>query len=712
MTKSKIISLAAVAFLFAFAVPTWAYALDGPREYDPTVPEWMRTFYQGDLGGPEYRGPWVYGINRLGVDKGVDEGFIPGDEWQVAYRSRGDGSRVNFWNSGGKQLAGLSFSNDIAKWLEPPEGMTRSIRYSIVQDWSGTGGPNNSDIMEIDEHEVETSAFDFKADLAPHRGYYDHGNAIMIGGAVNIYRGIPTWSANQSDEDAYFSAGKTGQFDDGTHMLDYGRRINSYWGGGDGSGYGTLGSARFDTYGAQSGENFSWAARYSDGRWWSSVVIDEATYWLYLQNSDGSIRDYDADIYPEDSSDPGNPESASGYPIVWHDDYELELTYSLELTYDDDDLPVTTYGEAGRWVVERASTTYWESGRAYAHAGDVMSETRTYNPIMNGGSDGPESAYEWLYNASGDMHVPDGTPPEGGWSDDPYDRALDLIGRHPAYPDDDTFGECETNDWYIGKNIIIDPDTYNDGGVVSQQYFEYAWKIAGKLLGDRFWEDGYVWSNELGVVATRMLVENDFVQAMATHPIDLPVMTWNSTTERWEFPTSNGYYDTDKPTPWAFMDHYADTAVAGHEAINNFLRYVMDIDALVIQDVNGNGVYDEEEDYILFSLVDDGLFTKMLPWGAAQTGTGTDTPFEGEYFDGDVIFLYHNCEVTTYFDPNTGIFFGEAIGTTPGFTLWSIPGLYDMNALDIGLVPEPTTMILVIGAGLALGAGVLRRKLR
>ncbi|RKY28109.1 MAG: hypothetical protein DRP79_02565, partial [Planctomycetota bacterium] len=125
---------------------------------------------------------------------------------------------------------------------------------------------------------------------------------------------------------------------------------------------------------------------------------------------------------------------------------------------------------------------------------------------------------------------------------------------------------------------------------------------------------------------------------------------------------------------------------------------------------------DEEEDYILFSLVDDGRFYRMPQWGEYYTSIeeAASTYFDGEYFSGETIFLYHNCEVTTWFDPATGIFFGESIGTTAGATLWGSIGLtdiYDLNALDIGLVPEPTTIILIIGAGLALGAGILRRKM-
>jgi hypothetical protein len=708
-----------------------------PRDYDPTVPEWMRTFYYGDLGGPEYRGPWVYGIDRLGTDKEVDEGFIPGSTWKYTYRSRGAGHKVDFWNNASDmQVAGLSFSNDISAWLDPPEGMTRSIRYSILQDYSGGGGPNNSDIVEIDENQVETlmkhgykngpppvppydtlgqddpwgvtdvgiSAFDYKADLAPDRGWYNHYDAISdsSGGPRpdDFYDARPQWSWYQSGEDMYFAAGKTGQFDDTTHMLMYGKRVREYWGESNGSGYGKLGQARFDTRGTMSGEDFWRWSYYSDGRWWNYVVIDDTTYWLYMENSDGSIRDYDADIYPEDPAHQGEPEYASGHPIVWHDDYELELTYGLDLDTDPD-----THGEAGRYVIERSATTYWEDLQAYTHAGDVMSETRTYNPIMNDGSDGPESQYEWLYDASGDMYVPAGTPPAGGWSDDPYDRALELVGHHPAYPGDDTPEECEfPDDNFLGLNI--------DKGIVSQQYFVHAWKIAGKLLGDRFWEDGYVWSNELGAVASRALVEDDFVQTMPTYMLRMPVMTWNSDDGRWEFPTSSS--STSYPLLWSFQDHYADTAVAGHDEINNFLRYVMDIDALVIQDVNGDGVYDEEEDYILFSLVDDGRFTKMPYWGlyGYDPVDVKDTPFADEYFSGETIFLYHNCEVTTYFDPATGIFFGESIGTTGGYTLWGTPNdIYDLNALDIGLVPEPTTTILIIGAGLALGAGIMRRRL-
>jgi hypothetical protein len=292
--------------------------------------------------------------------------------------------------------------------------------------------------------------------------------------------------------------------------------------------------------------------------------------------------------------------------------------------------------------------------------------------------------------------------------------------QHPDYPDDDHFSswyewewnsttetwsssyvnvnDMETDDYGIGRNI--------DGGVVSQQYFVHAWKIAGCLLGDKFWEDGYVWSNELGAVATRGLVEDDFVKALSPS-VYLPTMTWNATLNRWDFGTYTGMVSY----LWTFIDHYGDTAIAGHDDLNDFLRYVMDIDALVVQDINGDGVYDEEADYILFSLVDDGLFTKMLPWGALS-GAALDTLYDGVYFDGDFIFLYHNGVVVPYFDPSTGIFFGESIGTTPGSTLWGSVGVYDLNAMDIGLVPEPTTMILIVGAALAASAGIVRRKLR
>jgi hypothetical protein len=296
------------------------------------------------------------------------------------------------------------------------------------------------------------------------------------------------------------------------------------------------------------------------------------------------------------------------------------------------------------------------------------------------------------------MYQPTGTEPVGGWSTDPYDRAAELIGAHPAYRYDDTVAEYDTGDTTLNDN--------QDNGTISQQYFEYAWKIAGLMLGDEFWNDGYVWSNVLGEVATR--VYSTDLEQLSGSVFSLPSPTWNSTSNMWDFGIVEYYWNG---VLWGVVETYEDVAVSGHDEVNAFLRYIMDIDALTVQDVDGDGVYDEDEDYILFSLVDDGRYTRSMTWGATR-GAAVEWDLDGEFFDGDTVFMYHGGEVTTYFDPGTGVFFGET--TTLESTTWATVD-YELAGFDIyfteTVVPEPATMILVIGAGLALGAGVIRRRI-
>ncbi|MFH1549118.1 MAG: PEP-CTERM sorting domain-containing protein [Planctomycetota bacterium] len=148
------------------------------------------------------------------------------------------------------------------------------------------------------------------------------------------------------------------------------------------------------------------------------------------------------------------------------------------------------------------------------------------------------------------------------------------------------------------------------------------------------------------------------------------------------------------------------------------MKYVFDIDALVIEDVDDDGVFDIGDDYVLFSVVDDGLYSLYQQWGTT-INDDVDAFFGGQYFDGDTIFLYDGTSVTTYFDAASGIFFGSPISTATGFpagqTLWAMGDLvYDLDALDIGILPEPSTIFLMIGSasGLAVLAGVMRRRLR
>ncbi|MFH1549850.1 MAG: hypothetical protein ABIH04_04755, partial [Planctomycetota bacterium] len=48
-------------------------------------------------------------------------------------------------------------------------------------------------------------------------------------------------------------------------------------------------------------------------------------------------------------------------------------------------------------------------------------------------------------------------------------------------------------------------------------------------------------------------------------------------------------------------------------------------------------------------------------------------------------------------------------------SVWAMgPGFIDIEALDIGIIPEPSTIFLMMGraSGLAVVAGIMRRKMR
>ncbi|MFH1551211.1 MAG: PEP-CTERM sorting domain-containing protein [Planctomycetota bacterium] len=322
---------------------------------------------------------------------------------------------------------------------------------------------------------------------------------------------------------------------------------------------------------------------------------------------------------------------------------------------------------------------YFFDGAYRAHHADICYEIRTYQPVHN--LDGPESPYEWLYDASGDMYEP--TDGSGSPADTPIERANKLVGCHPQFPDDDAMGETEfyadSSDHplkYVHNDKII---WYNHTafgmGVLVRGVFVESWRLAGKMLGQEFWNDDpdYWWD-----------------------PID------------------------------GRIEDETDSAVAGYDVLNNFMRYVFDIDALVVEDADGDGQFDVGDDYVLFSVVDDSLYSKYEQWhnsgvplgGGLPLNDDVDTPYDDVYFDGDTIFLYDGTSVTTFFDAEAGIFFGQAIDTATGdgtgMTLWSMYDLYDLEALDIGIIPEPSTIFLMIGSasGLAVLAGIMRRKMR
>ncbi len=305
---------------------------------------------------------------------------------------------------------------------------------------------------------------------------------------------------------------------------------------------------------------------------------------------------------------------------------------------------------------------YWNGYANRAHNADIICEFRTYNPTRN--PDGPESPYEWLYDASGDMYVPtDGSALPGDTEDE---RAFKLIGAHPYWVDDDTGSEVEWDvkpdgDQYIWLNQQGTGGTTRFG-FVAEAIFVDSWRLAGEMLGLEFWDSGYVW--------------------------DVPDMR---------------------------VEDGSDGAVAGYDALNTFMRYVFDIDALVVEDVDDDGEFDVGDDYVLFSVVDDGLYNKYQQWGT-NINDDVDAFFAGEYFDGDTIFLYDGTSVTTFFDAGAGIFFGATSSEGDTAALWGGDAYYDLDALDIGIgiIPEPSAIFLMIGSasGLAAVAGIMRRKLR
>jgi hypothetical protein len=356
--------------------------------------------------------------------------------------------------------------------------------------------------------------------------------------------------------------------------------------------------------------------------------------------------------------------------------YRGDMMVNMAVNQDDENVYYTmgARGSLGSGNVQTGTTVGkvgFSAGNYYSytrtlHNADVVCEFRTYNPTRN--TDGPESPYEWLYDASGDMYVP--TNGTGSPTDTEDERAFKLIGNHPYWVDDDQYpGDMETGvkpngDNYIWHNQKGLPSN-NRYGFVSEVIFVDSWRLAGEMLGLEFWNSGYIWD-----------------------------------------PYSMAVTDTSY------------NLISGYDELNIFMRYVFDIDALVVEDADGDGEFDAGDDYVLFSVVDDGLYYKYQEWGTSNDAVDVDAFFQGEYFDGDTIFLYDGSSVTTFFDAAAGIFFGNSISTATGYgvgvTLWSMYDIYDLDALDIGILPEPSTIFLMIGSasGLAVVAGIMRRRLR
>jgi hypothetical protein len=237
-------------------------------------------------------------------------------------------------------------------------------------------------------------------------------------------------------------------------------------------------------------------------------------------------------------------------------------------------------------------------------------------------------------------------------------------------------GKASPGDVMLRQVDLSDPEN----PLIKYNYFAKAWQIAGILLG----------------------------------------YDWTATNTKWDNATGNVVNATTN----------AKVTGDGADTVRNFLRYVMAIQGLVVYDAVDNGAsYSSSTDAILFSLVGDNYYTKGMMWGdTGPEAIQVSTPFAGQYFRGDVVFLYQGTTITTYFDPQNDIFFGQHISTgdTRYYnTIWNNQkGLYHLGGLDISYaldgdippgpvpIPEPSTIILIIGSALALGAGIIRKRVR
>jgi len=545
MTKQRTIVTTIVVFSLLW-ISSEAFATYADRW---SVPSWMLPFADSQ---PVYRFDWSFGMGNATTDingNWVNIGLNP-----HAGQSRADGTAYTgegqcYWTSISGGLNGFSVSNDIGAWMDAIGTGQAVIRYTIREDYSGTGSVDNNDVIELFDNENEWLRMP---------GSTPGGANLGVGSGDDIT--ALEWNVNFDEENLSYD------------------HVNA------------LGSAT-----------------YSAGVWLDRNMDDETVYATF-----GATAQLDGE---------GVLTGTTRYNKGW------------------------IGGNYGGYV-------------EFAHNADICYETRTYDPIRN--ADGPESPYEWLYDASGDMYVP--TNGTGLPGDTPLERATKLIGNHPFWVDDDAVGEYETStDFYIWQNKTTGVGSRE--GVLTTGIFVDSWRLAGEMLGQEFWNDDpdYWWDPDDGRVEDEL-----------------------------------------------------NAAVAGYDELNDFMRYVFDIDALVVEDNGVEGEF-EEGDYVLFSVVDDGLYSQYEVWGG---GGDIDSFFSGEYFDGDTIFLYDGTSVTTYFDAATGVFFGSAISTATGYgvgsTLWSMYDIYDLDALDIGILPEPSTIFLMIGSasGLAVVAGLMRRKLR
>lgn len=145
---------------------------------------------------------------------------------------------------------------------------------------------------------------------------------------------------------------------------------------------------------------------------------------------------------------------------------------------------------------------------------------------------------------------------------------------------------------------------------------------------------------------------------------------------------------------WDTTDGQVEDLVGNDQGLtfyDDFMRYVFDISALIVQDVNFDGELGAGDDSFIFAVFDDGRFHHSQDWG----GNPNDfiaTDFDGDYFQGNVVYM---CDGATV----------SVIGT--------IDDTEQIDALDLAgaTIPEPGTIMMVIGGALALAGGIIRKRL-
>ncbi|MFH1549636.1 MAG: hypothetical protein ABIH04_03665 [Planctomycetota bacterium] len=654
---------------------------------------------------PVYTFDWTFGLGGAGQDingNWIETGLNPHIGQSAADGLNYSNSAQNYWTSLSGGVNGFSLTNNIGDWLDAIGTGQAAIHYAIREDYGVS--VDNSDVINLTAAGVETKVIDGTDDFALAGGddvtaldwnvdfddeplVYNHSGSTTLAGY--LAQGY-VWR-NQHDETVYMTFGATGQVD-GAGIQTGTTRANKTWAGATNGYY--AGTTYYIDPGDPNGvDEYLLNPTFDGTNWFLPVTVSSTTY---AQRMD---LPYDGVNYP----------ASSGSAIQWYDDYDLYLAGGGIANPG-------AYGVSGRYILERDAFLYTGVGTGYAHHADICYEARTYEPLGN--ADGPTSPYQWLYDASGDMYNP--TDGSGLPADTELQRASKLVDAHPYWVNDDSPTGSASPDIEYSTDGLIWRGTATLGsreGVITDGLFVESWKLAGMMLGMEFWSSGYAWDAKTGQVVD-LGSSGDVLWDISWYT-RLPVWTWNSTSSQWELPTTYNQGDPDimdRLHIWDWLPNESGTPVAGYDALNNFMKFVFDIDALVVEDVDDDGEFDVGDDYVLFSVVDDGLYNMYNVWG---TDIGDDDAFfAGQYFDGDTIFMYDGTSVTTFFDAEAGIFFGQSIDTATGYgtgqTLWSMYNIYDLDALDIGILPEPSTIFLMIGSasGLAVVAGVMRRKMR